>query len=459
MPSPISIAIIGLGYVGLPLAVEFARKYPVTGFDIKHSRLNELKQGNDSTLEVSKAELNAVLSKTPAETGLYITSDPEDLAVANYYIVTVPTPTDKNHRPDLTPLLKASETIGKVLKPGDIVIYESTVYPGATEDDCVPILERVSGLTYCTSALTSENSALSIRSALSTSHPLSTQHFASTQHFFCGYSPERINPGDKEHTIAKIKKVTSGSTPEAAKKIDDLYKSIITAGTHLASSIKVAEAAKVIENSQRDINIAFVNELAIIFNRMGIDTQEVLAAAGTKWNFLPFKPGLVGGHCIGVDPYYLAQKAQEYGYHPEIILAGRKLNDNMGKYIASEVVKLMISKDQKVKGAKVLILGITFKENCPDIRNTKVVDIVTELQQFGTEVDIHDPWADPEEVMHEYGLKSCSKLNSNNYEAIILAVAHKAFDAIDLKSLSSSSNTVIYDIKGILPPDQITARL
>ena len=459
MPSPISIAIIGLGYVGLPLAVEFARKYPVTGFDIKHSRLNELKQGNDSTLEVSKAELNAVLSKTPAETGLYITSDPEDLAVANYYIVTVPTPTDKNHRPDLTPLLKASETIGKVLKPGDIVIYESTVYPGATEDDCVPILERVSGLTYCTSALTSENSALSIRSALSTSHPLSTQHFASTQHFFCGYSPERINPGDKEHTIAKIKKVTSGSTPEAAKKIDDLYKSIITAGTHLASSIKVAEAAKVIENSQRDINIAFVNELAIIFNRMGIDTQEVLAAAGTKWNFLPFKPGLVGGHCIGVDPYYLAQKAQEYGYHPEIILAGRKLNDNMGKYIASEVVKLMISKDQKVKGAKVLILGITFKENCPDIRNTKVVDIVTELQQFGTEVDIHDPWADPEEVMHEYGLKSFSKLNSNNYEAIILAVAHKAFDAIDLKSLSSSSNTVIYDIKGILPPDQITARL
>ena len=459
MPSPISIAIIGLGYVGLPLAVEFARKYPVTGFDIKHSRLNELKQGNDSTLEVSKAELNAVLSKTPAETGLYITSDPDDLAVANYYIVTVPTPTDKNHRPDLTPLLKASETIGKVLKPGDIVIYESTVYPGATEDDCVPILERVSGLTYCTSALTSENSALSIRSALSTSHPLSTQHFASTQHFFCGYSPERINPGDKEHTIAKIKKVTSGSTPEAAKKIDDLYKSIITAGTHLASSIKVAEAAKVIENSQRDINIAFVNELAIIFNRMGIDTQEVLAAAGTKWNFLPFKPGLVGGHCIGVDPYYLAQKAQEYGYHPDIILAGRKLNDNMGKYIASEVVKLMISKDQKVKGAKVLILGITFKENCPDIRNTKVVDIVTELQQFGTEVDIHDPWADPEEVMHEYGLKSCSKLNSNNYEAIILAVSHKAFDAIDLKSLSSSSNTVIYDIKGILPPDQITARL
>ena len=458
MPSPISIAIIGLGYVGLPLAVEFARKYSVTGFDIKQSRLNELKKGDDTTLEVSKAELNAVLSKTPAETGLYITSDPDDLAVANYYIVTVPTPTDKNHRPDLTPLLKASETIGKVLKPGDIVIYESTVYPGATEDDCVPILEQVSGLTYCTSALTSENSALSTSDCQQPTD--STQHSAlATQHFFCGYSPERINPGDKEHTIAKIKKVTSGSTPEAAKKIDDLYKSIITAGTHLASSIKVAEAAKVIENSQRDINIAFVNELAIIFNRMGIDTQEVLAAAGTKWNFLPFKPGLVGGHCIGVDPYYLAQKAQEYGYHPEIILAGRKLNDNMGKYIASEIVKLMISKDQKVKGAKVLILGITFKENCPDIRNTKVVDIVTELQQFGIEVDIHDPWADPEEVMHEYGLKSFSKLNSNNYEAIILAVAHKAFEDIDLKALSSSSNTVIYDIKGILPPDQITARL
>ena len=458
MPSPISIAIIGLGYVGLPLAVEFARKYSVTGFDIKQSRLNELKKGDDTTLEVSKAELNAVLSKTPAETGLYITSDPDDLAVANYYIVTVPTPTDKNHRPDLTPLLKASETIGKVLKPGDIVIYESTVYPGATEDDCVPILEQVSGLTYCTSALTSENSALSTSDCQQPTD--STQHSAlATQHFFCGYSPERINPGDKEHTIAKIKKVTSGSTPEAAKKIDDLYKSIITAGTHLASSIKVAEAAKVIENSQRDINIAFVNELAIIFNRMGIDTQEVLAAAGTKWNFLPFKPGLVGGHCIGVDPYYLAQKAQEYGYHPEIILAGRKLNDNMGKYIASEIVKLMISKDQKVKGAKVLILGITFKENCPDIRNTKAVDIARELHQYGAEVEIHDPWAHPDDVKHEYNLESLTALNGNKYDAIILTVAHDHFKTLNIRQLLNSPNGILYDVKGMLPPDQVDGRL
>ena len=469
--SSIKIAIIGLGYVGLPLAVEFAKKYPVIGFDINQSRVNELKKANDATLEITEEALTSVLRKTstftPSDpTGLYISTDPGDLATANYYIVTVPTPTDKNNRPDLTPLLKASETIGKVLKPGDIVIYESTVYPGATEEDCVPVLEKFSNLTYATSAPTSKNSALSTQhSALPTAdcqlRTDSTQHSElSTQHFFyCGYSPERINPGDKEHTVTKIKKVTSGSTPEAAKKVDDLYKSIITAGTHLASSIKVAEAAKVIENSQRDINIAFVNELAMIFNRMGIDTNEVLTAAGTKWNFLPFKPGLVGGHCIGVDPYYLAQKAQEYGYHPEIILAGRRLNDNMGRYIASQVIKLMISREHKVKGAKVLVLGITFKENCPDIRNTHVVDIVKELQQYGAEVEIYDPWANPEEVMHEYGFECLCKLNGNHYEAIILAVAHKAFEELDLKSLGSSNNSIIYDVKGILKQDQVDGRL
>jgi len=445
--SSIKIAIIGLGYVGLPLAVEFAKKYPVVGFDINQNRVNDLKQANDATLEITKEALTAVLCETSAfslnsPTGLYITTDQSEIATANYYIVTVPTPTDKNNRPDLTPLLKASETIGKVLKPNDIVIYESTVYPGATEEDCVPVLEKFSGLTYCTSGLTSENSALS------------TQHF-----FYCGYSPERINPGDKEHTVTKIKKVTSGSTPEAAKKVDDLYKSIITAGTHLASSIKVAEAAKVIENSQRDINIAFVNELAMIFNRLSIDTHEVLAAAGTKWNFLPFTPGLVGGHCIGVDPYYLAQKAQEYGYHPEIILAGRRLNDNMGKYIASQVIKLMISRDHKVKGAKVLVLGITFKENCPDIRNTHVVDIVHALHSYGAEVEIYDPWANPDEVMLEYGLECLCKLNVNRYEAIILAVAHKAFEELDLKSLGSSNNSILYDVKGILKQDQVDGRL
>ena len=356
---PVKIAVIGLGYVGLPLAVEFSKKYPVIGFDIKQDRVDELLSGNDATLEITSDHLKSVLCEdNSAGFGLTITSNPNDLAAANIYIVTVPTPTDKNNRPVLTPLVKASETIGRVLKKGDIVIYESTVYPGATEEDCVPVLERVSGLTF-------------------------------NRDFFAGYSPERINPGDKEHTVTRIKKITSGSTPEAARKVDDLYRSIITAGTHLASSIKVAEAAKVIENSQRDINIAFVNELAMIFNRMGIDTREVLEAAGTKWNFLPFKPGLVGGHCIGVDPYYLAQKAQEYGYHSEIILAGRRLNDNMGRYVASQVVKLMIARDLKVKGAKVLVLGITFKENCPDIRNTKVVDIVHELIQYGAEVDIY----------------------------------------------------------------------
>jgi UDP-N-acetyl-D-glucosamine/UDP-N-acetyl-D-galactosamine dehydrogenase len=425
--------VIGLGYVGLPLAVEFAKKYPVTGFDIKQDRVDALRKGVDETLEITDDELKSVLitahiPEAEATKGLFLTTDVRDLEIANYYIVTVPTPTDKNNRPVLTPLIKASETIGQVLNQGDIVIYESTVYPGATEEDCVPVLEKVSGLTF-------------------------------NKEFFAGYSPERINPGDKEHTVTKIKKVTSGSTPEAAKKVDELYRSIIIAGTHLASSIKVAEAAKVIENSQRDINIAFVNELAMIFNRMGIDTHEVLEAAGTKWNFLPFKPGLVGGHCIGVDPYYLAQKAQEYGYHPEIILAGRRLNDNMGKYVASEVVKLMIQKELKIKGAKVILLGITFKENCPDIRNTRAVDIVNELKQYGVEVEIHDPWADPEEVMHEYALKCLTKLNGNHYEAIILTVAHDKFQSLNLKKLGSSSSTVVYDVKGVLKQNEVDGRL
>ncbi len=429
----IRIAVIGLGYVGLPLAVEFAKKYPVVGFDVKRERVGELREAHDATLEVSCEELQLVLCKSnhiagDESSGLFVTAESSDLGAANCYIVTVPTPTDKNNRPVLTPLIKASETIGRVLKPGDLVIYESTVYPGATEEDCVPVLERVSGLIF-------------------------------NRDFFAGYSPERINPGDKEHTVTKIKKVTSGSTPEAAAKVDALYRSIITAGTHLASSIRVAEAAKVIENSQRDINIAFVNELAMIFNLMGIDTHEVLAAAGTKWNFLPFKPGLVGGHCIGVDPYYLAQKAQEYGYHPEIILAGRRLNDNMGRYIASQVIKLMIAADHKIKGAKVLVLGITFKENCPDIRNTHAVDIVRELQQYGAEVDIHDPWANPGEVMHEYALSCLPELDGNRYEAIILAVAHQVFEDLAIRSLCSSDHTVVYDVKGVLPMKEVDGRL
>jgi UDP-N-acetyl-D-galactosamine dehydrogenase len=431
--SQIRIAVIGLGYVGLPLAVEFAKKYPVIGFDIKQERIDAMRKGNDETLEISHDELKSVLfagglPNAGTKSGLYLTTDVSNLQSANYYIVTVPTPTDKNNRPVLTPLIKASETIGQVLKRGDIVIYESTVYPGATEEDCVPVLEKVSGLTF-------------------------------NKEFFAGYSPERINPGDKEHTITKIKKITSGSTPDSAKKIDALYCSIITAGTHPASSIRVAEAAKVIENSQRDINIAFVNELAMIFNRMGIDTHEVLDAAGTKWNFLPFRPGLVGGHCIGVDPYYLAQKAQEYGYHPEIILAGRRLNDNMGKYVASEVVKLMIAKDHKIKGAKVLMLGITFKENCPDIRNTRAVDIVHELKQYGVDVEIHDPWANPEEVMQEYGLKCHPELHVNHYEAIILAVAHDQFNSLHLRTLSSCSNAVVYDVKSLLKHEEVDGRL
>jgi UDP-N-acetyl-D-glucosamine/UDP-N-acetyl-D-galactosamine dehydrogenase len=414
------IAIIGLGYVGLPLARLFATKYQVVGFDINQKRINELCSGTDSTLEVSDEVLQKVLINEfkNNENGLWCSSTIENIADCNYYIVTVPTPVDKNNRPDLTPLYKASETVGKVLKKGDIVIYESTVYPGATEDECIPVLEKVSGLKF-------------------------------NKDFFAGYSPERINPGDKQHTVEKILKVTSGSTPEIGQQVDALYKSVITAGTHLAPTIKVAEAAKVIENSQRDINIAFVNELAKIFNLMEIDTQAVLEAAGTKWNFLPFKPGLVGGHCIGVDPYYLAQRAQEFGYHPEIILAGRRLNDSMGEYVASQVVKLMIKKGITIKGANLLMLGITFKENCPDVRNTKIVDVIKALTDYGIEVTVYDPMANPTEVKHEYSLETTSIFPNQKYDAVVLGVAHQEFLKLDLTSLQND-NSLLYDVKGIL---------
>ena len=475
------IAIIGLGYVGLPLARLFATKYQVVGFDINQKRVNELNKGIDSTLEIEQEVLQQVLVKNfdtaklvvkstmalngfsksndfrknendQLANGLLCTTDVIAITNCDFYIVTVPTPVDKHNKPDLTPLIKASETVGKVLKKGAVVVYESTVYPGATEEVCIPVLEKVSGLVF-------------------------------NEDFYAGYSPERINPGDKEHTVDKILKVTAGSTPEIGNKVNELYATVITAGTHLAPSIKVAEAAKVIENSQRDINIAFVNELAKIFNLLKIDTHEVLKAAGTKWNFLPFKPGLVGGHCIGVDPYYLAQKAQEAGYHPEIILAGRRMNDSMGQYVASEVIKLMIQKDIKVKGANILVLGITFKENCPDVRNTKVVDVVHELKQYDTNITIFDPWANPEEVMNEYGLTTQNKLSSvrvpkqsegvsrthdktiiasealqsheqNNqptakFDAIVLTVAHKQFLKMDLNELLAE-NGVIYDVKGVL---------
>lgn len=470
------IAVIGLGYVGLPLARLFATKYPTVGFDINQKRIGELNEGKDLTLEVADDILQAVLvdenpfhhsispsphhpitpspshpvtqsPSHPVTNGLYCSSNLDDIKDANIYVVTVPTPVDKNNRPDLTPLYKSSETVGKVLKKGDIVIYESTVYPGVTEEECIPVLERASGLKF-------------------------------NEDFFAGYSPERINPGDKEHTVEKILKVTSGSTPEIGIVVDDLYKSVITAGTHLAPTIKVAEAAKVIENSQRDINIAFVNELAKIFNLLDIDTHAVLEAAGTKWNFLPFKPGLVGGHCIGVDPYYLAQKAQEKGYHPEIILAGRRLNDSMGEYVASQVVKTMIKKNIKVNGAKVLNLGITFKENCPDVRNTKAVDVIRGLEDYAIAVTTYDPWANPAEVMHEYGIKSCQNINEcfsgtealevqpfdtitrspshpvtqsphHQFDAIILTVAHKEFLGLDLNQFLKEGG-VVYDVKGIL---------
>lgn len=413
------IAIIGLGYVGLPLARLFATKYPVIGFDINQSRVKELMSGVDSTLEVDDETLQSVLlNEKSRDKGLYCSANIEDIKDCNYYIITVPTPVDKNNRPILTPLIKASETVGKVLKQGDVVVYESTVYPGATEEDCIPVLEKLSGLTY-------------------------------NKDFFAGYSPERINPGDKEHTVEKILKVTSGSTLEIGKKVDSLYKSVITAGTHLAPNIKVAEAAKVIENSQRDINIAFVNELAKIFNLMNINTHDVLEAAGTKWNFLPFKPGLVGGHCIGVDPYYLAQRAQEFGYNPEIILAGRRINDSMGDYVGAEVVKLMIKKDIRIKNANILVLGITFKENCPDVRNTKAVDVITSLKEYGTNVSIFDPWANTEEVRLEYGLESTNEIPNLKFDVIILTVAHKEFLDIDFKDYLTEGG-VIYDVKGIL---------
>jgi len=419
----IKIAVIGLGYVGLPLAVEFGKKYKTVGFDINSKRVNELLTGHDQTLEVDDNSLKDILKQ-----GLFsVTDKNQDISDCNIFIVTVPTPTDNNNRPVLTPLEKASETVGAVLKKGDIVIYESTVYPGVTEDKCVPVLEKVSGLKF-------------------------------NDDFFVGYSPERINPGDKNHTVTKILKVTSGSTPEIAEKVDQLYKSIIEAGTFKASSIRVAEAAKVIENSQRDINIAFVNELSKIFNLLGIDTNEVLEAASTKWNFLNFKPGLVGGHCIGVDPYYLAQKAQEVGYHPEIILAGRRLNDQMGKYVANEVIRLMIRKDIKVKGASVLVMGFTFKENCPDVRNTKVIDIINELNSYELNVTVTDPWADPSEVSDHYNIQISRKLPERKFDAVILCVGHTSYINTDIQILLNK-NSVVYDVKGILARKNVDGRL
>ena len=430
----IKIAIIGLGYVGLPLAVEFAKKNQVVGFDINTDRVNELRRNKDHTLETSSEELKAVnvdSYKTVQKNGkgLWNTDNLDEIKDSNFYVVTVPTPVDKNNRPDLTPLYKASETVGKVLQKGDIVVYESTVYPGATEEECMPILEKFSGLTF-------------------------------NKDFYLGYSPERINPGDKEHTVTKILKVTSGSTPEIAKKIDDIYKTIIVAGTYIAPTIKVAEAAKVIENSQRDINIAFVNELSKIFRLMEIDTQDVLDAAGTKWNFLPFKPGLVGGHCIGVDPYYLAHKAMELGYNPEIILAGRRLNDSMGPFVVHETVKLMIKKGLQINGANVLVLGITFKEDCPDIRNSRAIDIVEELKSYSINVDVFDPWASPEEVKSEYGIGLISNKDEINkkYDGIIIAVSHKEFKELDLNDFVKESH-VKFDVKGMLTKDMTDSRL
>jgi len=414
------IAVIGLGYVGLPLAVEFGKVTETVGFDINSKRVAELKKGIDRTLEVDNKNLKSAKM-------LKCTSDLKDLKNCNFYIVAVPTPVDKYKNPDLTPLVRASETVAKVIKKGDIVVYESTVYPGATEEDCVPIIEKISGLKF-------------------------------NKDFFCGFSPERINPGDKVHTLTTIKKITSGSTPESAETIDQVYKKIIKAGTHKASSIRVAEAAKVIENSQRDINIAFVNELAVLFDKMGIDTIEVLEAAGTKWNFLPFRPGLVGGHCIGVDPYYLTHKAEELGYHPQVILAGRRINDNMGIFVADKVVKLMIKKGQMVRGSKVLVLGMTFKENCPDIRNSRVIDIIKELKEFGCKVDVYDPWADSHEVKEEYGVEMITK-PGKDYNAVINAVAHNEFRKLDIKKLKKDKDAVVYDVKAILDKKEIDGRL
>ena len=421
--SSLSVAVIGLGYVGLPLAVEFGKKRAVVGFDINEKRIAELKAGHDHTLETEPEELKAA-------SHLRFTTQLEDLRACNCFIVTVPTPIDEHKRPDLTPLIKASETVGKVLKPGDIVIYESTVYPGATEEDCVPVLEKFSGLTF-------------------------------NVDFFAGYSPERINPGDKEHRVTTIKKVTSGSTPEVADIVDALYNEIITAGTHKAASIKVAEAAKVIENTQRDLNIALINELAIIFNKMGIDTEAVLQAAGSKWNFLPFRPGLVGGHCIGVDPYYLTHKAQAIGYHPEIILAGRRLNDSMGPYVVSQLVKAMTKRRVHVDGARILVMGLAFKENCPDLRNTRVVDIVAELQDYNCQVDVYDPWASAEEAQHEYGITPVAQPQPGTYDAIIVAVAHHQFKSMGAAAIRAlgKPNHVLYDLKYLLSAEESDLRL
>jgi len=418
----IKIAVIGLGYVGLPLARLMSTKFQTIGFDLNQSRVDELMSGRDSTLEVDDKLLQEAIKN-----GFTCTTDIEQIRDCNFYIVAVPTPVDKNNNPDLRPLYGASETVGKVISKGNIVVYESTVYPGVTEDECVPIVEKVSGLKYNTD-------------------------------FFAGYSPERINPGDKEHTVEKIKKVTSGSTPETARIVNEVYASVITAGTHPAPSIKVAEAAKVIENAQRDINIAFVNELAKIFNRMGIDTQAVLEAAATKWNFLPFKPGLVGGHCIGVDPYYLAQAAQRYGYNPEIILAGRRMNDGMGEYVADQVVKLMLKKGIQVLDSKILVLGFTFKENCPDVRNTRVIDIVRTLQQYNAHVTVHDPWANPDVARREYGVEIITLLPQEKFDAVILAVAHDEFRELDMKQITNGVS-VVYDVKGILPEEIIDGKL
>ena len=419
----IKLAVIGLGYVGLPLAVEFGKHRPVMGFDINQPRIDALNAGRDATLEVDDAELASA-------TLLTFSADPEALNDCNVYIVTVPTPIDEHKRPDLTPLIKASETIGKTLKKGDIVIYESTVYPGATEEDCVPVLEQVSGLVY-------------------------------NKDFFAGYSPERINPGDKEHRVTTITKVTSGSTPAIAETVDSLYRSIITAGTHKTSSIRVAEAAKVIENTQRDLNIALVNELSMIFSRMGIDTEAVLQAAGTKWNFLPFRPGLVGGHCIGVDPYYLTHKAQSIGYHPEIILSGRRINDGMGRHVASELVKAMLKRCIQVNGARVLVMGLTFKENCPDLRNTRVVDVVTELQEYNVKVDVHDPWINPAESEHEYGITPVATPEQGAYDGILLAVGHNQFKAMGAQNIRGYGKPehILYDLKYTLPKEEVDLRL
>ncbi|MDO5680843.1 MAG: Vi polysaccharide biosynthesis UDP-N-acetylglucosamine C-6 dehydrogenase TviB [Pelistega sp.] len=419
----VKLAVVGLGYVGLPLAVEFGKKRELLGFDINQKRVKELQSGVDHTLEVDADELQEAK-------GLRYSADAQDLAACNTYIVTVPTPIDEFKQPDLTPLVKASETLGKALKQGDIVIYESTVYPGATEEVCVPVLEKVSGLKY-------------------------------NVDFYCGYSPERINPGDKQHRVSTIKKVTSGSTPEIAEVVDQLYKTIITAGTHKASSIRVAEAAKVIENTQRDVNIALINELALIFNRLGIDTQAVLEAAGTKWNFLPFRPGLVGGHCIGVDPYYLTHKAQAIGYHPEIILAGRRLNDSMGSYVVSQLVKAMTKRCIQVQGARVLVMGLTFKENCPDLRNTRIVDIVKELGEYNIQVDVYDPWVEVEEAQHEYGITPIANPQAGEYDGIILGVAHQEFVEMGAQAIRAlgKPNHVLYDLKYILKAEDADIRL